>query len=46
MKFRFQQKLPEEIELEQKRAELSSLSERHAAALSALQQVRDEISRF
>ena len=46
MKSRFQQKLPEEIELEQKRSELESLSAQHAAALSALRQVRDEISRF
>jgi hypothetical protein len=46
MNSRFQQRLPEEIELEQKRAELRLLSEQHAAARSALQQVRDEIERF
>jgi hypothetical protein len=46
MNSRFHQRLPEEIELEQKRAELRHLSEEHAAARSALQQVRDEIERF
>ena len=46
MKSRFQQRLPEEIELEQKRAELASLCAQHVAALAGLQQVRDEISKF
>jgi hypothetical protein len=46
MDARFKQKLPEEIELELKRAELVSLSALRAAALAELQQVRDEISQF
>jgi len=46
MKSRFQQKLLEEIELEQKLTELACLTAQHAAALAALQQVRDEIARF
>lgn len=46
MKARFKQKLPEEIELEQKRAELVALRARHAGACAALQRLRDEISRF
>jgi len=46
MTSRVQQKLPEEIELEQKSAELAALSAQHAAALAVLQQVRDDIARF
>jgi len=46
MKSSVQHKLPEEIELEQKRDELAALSAQHAAALAVLQQVRDDISRF
>jgi hypothetical protein len=46
MNSRFQQKLPEEIELEQKLVELTALRSQHADARLALQQVRDEISSF
>jgi hypothetical protein len=46
MKTRFQQKFPEEVELELKRAELACLCQEHAAARAALQQVRDEICHF
>jgi hypothetical protein len=46
MNSRFQQKLPEEIELENKLGELTALRSQHADARLALQQVRDEISSF
>lgn len=46
MTARFQTRLPEEIELEQKRAELASLRARHAAAVAALHQLREEIAGF
>jgi hypothetical protein len=46
MKFGFQQKLPEEIELEHKRDELASLCAQHQAAQAVLQQARDEIGQF
>jgi hypothetical protein len=46
MKFGFQQKLPEEIELEHKRDELASLCAQHQAAQAVLQKVRDEIGQF
>lgn len=39
-------RLPEEIELENKLAELVVLRERHTEARSALEQLEDEISRF
>jgi len=40
------QKLPREIELEQKRYELAALRARHVAARAALQRLRDEIAQF
>jgi hypothetical protein len=46
MNSRFQQKLPEEIELELKLDELSVLRSQHVDARHILQQVRDEITRF
>ncbi|GAW66303.1 molecular chaperone DnaJ [Geoanaerobacter pelophilus] len=42
----FQGKLPEEIELEQKKAELASLRARHAELSAELQQLREEIAGF
>jgi hypothetical protein len=42
----FQGKLPEEIELEQKKAELASLHARHAELSAELQQLREEIAGF
>jgi hypothetical protein len=46
MTSRYQQKLPDESELEQKTAELASLRARLADARAVLQQLRSEISRF
>ncbi|HBA88484.1 MAG TPA: molecular chaperone DnaJ [Geobacter sp.] len=42
----YQSRLPEEIELEQKRAELASLRARHAAAVARLHELREEIAGF
>ncbi len=46
MTARYQQRSPDEIELEQKRAELASLRARHAEANSVLHQLRQEIAGF
>lgn len=46
MRSGFQQKLPEEIELDQKCVELASLRAQHETARAAFQKVRDEIAQF
>lgn len=46
MTARFHHISPEELELEQKRAELASLRARHAAAAAVLKQLREEVAGF
>lgn len=46
MSARFQRILPEEVELEQRRAELASLRAQHAEAAAVLKQLREEIAGF